>query len=242
MWDVLKLALLHPKDYFGAIKSQQIVLKETIDEGNDIYSFIFTLTRPTLWKTGQHAVFRFPEETMAGRNWRPFSVASSPHEGTIRIGTICVNEPSPFKQKLRSLKPGDTLTMNGPFGEFYVSNKDTQLVGVAGGIGITPFRALLHDIAHGHLDTPITLIYAAKPGAHTYKDEFDRYLTMTDKIQIYYVSERQEVADTLDSLISEHGNTASYFISGAPRMIDGIRTTLEEHGITRIVNDPFKGY
>ena len=241
-FEILWLALASPGDYVGALKTRHLIFKEVINEGSDVYTFVFEPKEPCPWRSGQHAIFRFPRSLVKGQYWRPFTVASSPHENTVRIGTVVVDEPSDFKANLRKLKPGDTFTMNGPFGEFYITPRDKHIVGVAGGIGITPFRALLHDIAHGHTDCSITLIYSAKANAYTYKADLDRYMEMSDKIQIRYVSSREELAAELDTQIAKHNNDASYYLSGAPAMIDNVRKTLEERGIERIVNDPFKGY
>lgn len=241
MFDFLIRALLHPLDYRTMFTKREIVLQEIIQESPTIYSFIFTGKKPYLWKAGQHAVFYFPHTKITGKTWRPFSIASSSEEGVIRIATIIKENPSDFKRNLLLLKHGDTLMMNGPFGEFHVSKKIHQIVGIAGGIGITPFRAILKDISLGVIvDTKITLIYSAITN-YTYKDEID-VLTQHPSIEVIYTKTPDEVHQALNVQIQQHANSASYFVSGSPGMIGAIKKSLIQKGITKIVNDPFKGY
>lgn len=241
MFDFLIRALLHPLDYRTMFTKREIVLQEIIQESPTIYSFTFTCKKPYLWKAGQHAVFYFKHTKITGKTWRAFSIASSAYEEVIKISTIITDTPSDFKKNLLLLKPGDVLMMNGPFGEFHVSKKIHQIVGVAGGIGITPFRAILKDISLGVIaDTKITLIYSAITN-YTYKNEID-VLTQHPSIEVVYTNTPEEVNQTLDAQVQIHGNSASYFVSGSPGMIGAIRKLLKEKGIKKIVNDPFKGY
>jgi NAD(P)H-flavin reductase len=123
----------------------------------------------------------------------------------------------------------------------YIKPRVEHIVGVAGGIGITPFRALIKAIASGSIvDTKLTLIYSAV-GIHTYKNEFDTALAHAN-IEIMYTSTPEEVNEALQKQVTLHQNNTHYFISGSPRMIEALRKTLLEKRIRNIVNDSFKGY
>lgn len=243
MLDVLIRATKNPIDYSPALLSHSLVLKEKIQESETVFSFIFTVNKNLSWKAGQHSLFYFKDKKVSGKSWRAFSVASSMHEDVIRIGTIITKEHSDFKDTLMKLTPGEEITMRGPFGEFSAKKKDPQMIGVAGGIGITPFRALAYEIAHNYLPNhSLTLIYSAKEGQHTYKTELDEWAQNCDRLKIIYTNTADEVNKNLDALITEHKNTARYYLSGSPGMITAIKKSCGEKGITRIVNDPFKGY
>ena len=131
--------------------------------------------------------------------------------------------------------------MNDPLGEFHTSSKIAHIVGIAGGIGITPFRALIKDISLGIIPhTKLTLIYSAV-GPHIFKDELE-ILAQHSDIEIIYTQTPDEVNTALDQQINAQGNSAHYFVSGSPGMIGAIRKTLKSKGIRHIINDPFKGY
>lgn len=241
MIDLFYRACLHPLDYIGALKKRRLIFKEKIQESGTIYSFIFEPTETLVWKAGQHAIFTFPKQKLTGRSWRPFSVASSPHEKVVRIGTIISEPHSDFKQKLFDLKPGNAIFMNGPFGEFYVKPRIKHIIGFAGGIGITPFRSILSHLTHQGSPIHITLIYSAKDH-HTYRREMDEWQATNDKLNIIYTRTPDEVNGAIDALTDTHKNNADYFISGSPGMINAIRQALKQKGIKKIHNDPFKGY
>lgn len=241
MFDIIARAVRHPIDYSGVLQSRVITLKEHRQESELIHSFLFTYAQPTDWKAGQHAVFTLPGMHVSGKTWRPFSVASAPHEGVIQIGTTIPPEHSDFKDKLLSLVPGDEIHMYGPFGEFHIRPHMKRIVGVAGGIGITPFRSLIADATHRKLPIPITLIYATKD-EHTYRNDLETLMSQNPHLTIHFVQNPDEVNLALASAIDEHKNTAHYFVSGSPGMIAAIQKNCHAQGVHKIVNDPFKGY
>ncbi|MCA9361060.1 FAD-dependent oxidoreductase [Candidatus Kaiserbacteria bacterium] len=242
MLDLLGRALLSPIDYHHYLYRHKLSFKERINEGNGVFSFIFETDHSFTWLAGQHGVFRLPNESITGKSWRAFSVASSSYENVVKISTNILPKPSDFKAKLQNLNVGDLATINGPYGEFHTKQNDGQLIGIAGGIGITPFRAILYEIANNHLSgTSLELIYAGKNDYFTYKDELDRFADHP-AIKIHYVNTPEEVNQQIDILTNHYKNTAKYFISGSPGMITAVKNTLKSKGIKRIINDPFKGY
>lgn len=242
MFDLFYRALLSPIDYSGALFKRTLIFKERIFEGEDVYSFIFTPTKQLSWKAGQHGLFLLPGKKVQGKIWRAFSIASAPEEGVVRIATTIPKLHSDFKEKLMSLETGERVHLFGPFGEFHVDKCGARVVGIAGGIGITPFRALLSSIVTHCPSTHMTLIYGGKNGTHFFKDALNVLQQTSQNIRVVYAMTPDEVTAALDQEIREQGNAAQYFISGSPGMIAGITKTLRQRGIKKIVNDPFKGY
>ncbi len=241
MWDVIARAFKHPFDYLPVILRRRIVLAEIRQETETVHSFIFKPKGAMRWKAGQHGIFLFPHAKITGKKWRAFSIASSSHEGEIRISTIIKEPVSDFKKHLLALKPGDELIMHGPFGEFRVSPHICRIVGIAGGIGITPFRALMKDISLGVIAaTQLTLIYSSID-PYVFKEEIDKF-ALHPSIKVIYTHTPEEVNAALDEQVEQYANSASYFISGSPGMIQAIRKTLKGKRIRHIVNDSFKGY
>lgn len=242
MWDFLLNTLKHPSDYLGILKTNTLVFSHRIDEGNGYYSFIFKPTKPLTWKAGEHGVFTMPDKVINGKAWRAFSIASSATENEIKIGTNIPVEVSDFKAKLMALTAGDKIKMHGPFGEFHLHNKTQQVVGIAGGIGITPFRALMHEIANNQIPgVNLHLIFAGRDNYFTYEAEI-RSFSEHPNISTVFINTPDEVNANIDSSVAEFGNNAEYFVSGSPGMIGAVKKTLKEKGIKQIYNDPFKGY
>lgn len=243
MLDLLWRTLRHLNDYLPARHCYNVTLIEKRHEGGDIYSFFFTPPPEATWRAGQHAVWYLNNSQITDpKPWRAFSISSSPHEEIIRITTRISETPSEFKKQLLAHTPGATLRMRGPFGEFYPHHTPTHIVGIAGGVGITPFRALAYDIAHGHIpQTQLTLIYASSAD-HIFAHELQTWSELQPAIQVIYTHTPEETSRAVHDAITNHQNTVEYFLSGSPGMITSITKDLRAQGITHIVSDPFKGY
>lgn len=242
MINLLSRAIKHPIDYLGLFSTRKITLKESIDEGYGVRSFFFETSKKINWKAGQHGVFTIPGKKIEGRKWRAFSIASSGEEEVIHIATHISEEPSDFKKKLLSLKEGDAIQMRGPFGEFHLDKSIKQAVGVVGGIGVTPLRAIAYEIVNEpKITTKLDLIFAGKDGCFPFEEEW-KVFSGHPNINIIKVNTSDEVTTEVDAKVAEYGNEATYFISGSPGMVSAIRNRIMSRGVTRIINDPFKGY
>lgn len=243
MLDVISRACRHPLDYSGIRRVTTLEFRERIQENDTIHSFIFTAPKLPIWKAGQHAIFTLPQKQVEGKTWRPFSVAAAPHENVIRIGTIISPEPSSFKQNLMSLQVGDQVRMYGPYGELYLRPNMKKVVAVAGGIGITPFRSIIADMANRGNNIEFHLIYSAK-AEHVYQADLENWKAKLPNLKISYTATSDEVNAELNKSVAENGNNAHYLLSGAPGMIEALRQSLLTQGVKRqhILHDPFKGY
>jgi len=86
---------------------------------------------------------------------RAYSMANYPDESDIvmlnvRIATPPPNAPAGTPTGIMSswlfgLKPGDTATVSGPFGEFIARETDNEMVFVGGGAGMAPMRSHVFD-------------------------------------------------------------------------------------------------
>ena len=47
-----------------------------------------------------------------------------------------------------SLKPGDKVTISGPYGEFFIKDTDREMVYVGGGAGMAPLRSHIFHLFH----------------------------------------------------------------------------------------------
>jgi len=85
---------------------------------------------------------------------RAYSMANYPEEKGIVKFNIRIATPPPGSKdippgKMSSwvfgLKPGDKVTVYGPFGEFFAKNTDAEMVFVGGGAGMAPMRSHIFD-------------------------------------------------------------------------------------------------
>jgi len=85
---------------------------------------------------------------------RAYSMASYPLEKGIIMFNIRIASPPPNKPKappgqvsafVFNLKPGDQVTLYGPYGEFFAKNTDAEMIFLGGGAGMAPLRSLIFD-------------------------------------------------------------------------------------------------
>jgi predicted ferric reductase len=103
---------------------------------------------------GQFFLWRFLSR---GRWWQahPFSLSAPPTDTRLRI---TVKDVGNFSGRLWELRPGTAVVAEGPFGTFTPAlSSGGRVALIAGGIGITPLRAMLDELlAHGQA---VTLIH-----------------------------------------------------------------------------------
>ena len=231
-------------DILGLFKNNKIKLVDKKSVANSNYLFSFKFKPDLEWKAGQHGMFKFKGEKLDGGNFRPFSVASIKEEKIITILTKISDSPSGFKSKLKSMEFGDTITLRGPFGGFYISDYNRPMVMVAGGVGITPMRALLKDIDRKSILTDASLLYIDSSGEYAFKEELEIIKRDNPNISIHFLNDRKILDYKLSDLVNRHNNNATYFIAGSPNMVKDIRNKIEAKGIKsrNIINDSFRGY
>ena len=94
--------------------------------------------------------------------YRAYSMANHPAEGNIVMLNIRVATPPWDRSKntwmdvnpgicssyVYSLKPGDKVTISGPYGEFFIKETNNEMVYVGGGAGMAPMRSHLFHLFH----------------------------------------------------------------------------------------------
>ncbi|MDW0545991.1 NADH:ubiquinone reductase (Na(+)-transporting) subunit F [Mannheimia haemolytica] len=85
---------------------------------------------------------------------RAYSMASYPEEKGIIMLNVRIATPPPrnpdvppgqMSSYIWSLKPGDKVTISGPFGEFFAKDTDAEMVFIGGGAGMAPMRSHIFD-------------------------------------------------------------------------------------------------
>ncbi len=71
-----------------------------------------------------------------------------------------------------SLKPGDKVTISGPFGEFFAKETDAEMVFIGGGAGMAPMRSHIFDqLKRLHSTRKISFWYGARSLREMFYDE-----------------------------------------------------------------------
>jgi ferredoxin-NADP reductase len=227
-------------------KNVEITLKEIKQETSDVYSFIFNKPENFNWKPGQHGVFKFTDrEIKKGKDFRIFSFASINEEDIILFSTRIVDEPSEFKKNLLELKSGDVMTVDGPMGKFTIKDYSKPSLVMAGGIGVTPIRALVKDIHHNGVKTKdIKVLYSDDRGEFAYTDTLENARDNSEGLDLVFISDRNEFTDKIDAYAKENQNNSLYYISGTPGMTSFFKEKLTGFGVDQenIITDSFMGY
>jgi predicted ferric reductase len=154
---------------------------EVTDEGGDVVSLRITgrnLGRLRA-QAGQFFLWRF----LAPRTWgtaHPFSLSAAPDGRSLRITVKGLGDHS---SRMAQIAPGTRVLAEGPFGVFTNARRHRdKVVLIAGGIGITPIRALVESM-HGDL---IVLYRVVREEDVIFRDELDA-LAATSGAMVHYI-------------------------------------------------------
>lgn len=134
---------------------------------HDIRGIQLRLIAPDIidFKAGQYIDLLVP-----GTNeWRSYSMANPPSRNNAIEIMIKLMPGGLFSDYVdQQLKPGQRLTLQGPYGSFQLRNTEREAIFIAGGSGMAPILSLLRDMAEKYNERVITYFY----GARTRRDLF----------------------------------------------------------------------
>jgi ferredoxin-NADP reductase len=112
------------------------------------------------FRAGQHADFTFLRPCLEVDNSRTFSLANSPNEKGPLMVALRMRDTS-FKIALKVAALGSKFKVTHPRGSFTLHQDVTRpAVFLAGGIGITPMRSILHWATQVRLPHKLYLFYS----------------------------------------------------------------------------------
>ena len=226
--------------------AMKLKLIEGKKEAGDAISFIFEPENKIQWVAGQFLIYFLPHETpdIRGKQ-RFFTISSAPFERHIMLTTrIFPDNPSSFKKALNEMKPGDTIDAKGPDGDFTVLGPNKHFVFIAGGIGITPFRSIIADLAHKNLPLNITLLYANSTSEFPFKDELEKIADDNPNFKIHYIVSPQHIDEDVVKQTVPNLSEPIFYVSGPEKMVEILSEMLMKMGISEdhIKQDFFPGY
>lgn len=220
----------------------------------------FWFEKPSGWtfKPGQYLDMTLLDsaETDSEGNVRSFSIASAPHEETLMVATRM--RDTAFKRVLRSMPLGTAVKVEGPSGDLILQNDSARTaVFLAGGIGITPFRSIVHWAAKEKSPNRIVLFYSNRrpedapflADLQCLENDNPKYkliasMTEMDKSHQPW---NGEIGLIDPRMLGRHLRGAAspiYYIAGPPAMVKGLHEMLSKTGINDddIRAEEFAGY
>lgn len=211
-----------------------------IQETNDVWSFFFEPLSKISWEAGQSIRLELQRPTW-GISERRFTIASAPHERYLQITTRLTG--SEFKSLLAELSPGQEIAGHNIEGSFTWSRADTEppILCIAGGIGITPFRALLLDAAEQKSLHDVILLHRSKDKPPVFSAELSR-LSEAEPGFLYHQLTNRLDEESIES-IAPNWRKRMIYISGSSEMVRQVSGLFALLGLPpeRIVRDIFTG-
>jgi predicted ferric reductase len=195
-----RMALRHQLHVQSVVEEAQDVVSIYID-GRDLGEL------PV--RAGQFFKCRF---LAPGLWWQvhPFSLSAAPNGEYLRI---TVKEVGDFTRSLHRLSPGARVLLNGPYGVFTAARRRRpRSFLIAGGIGITPLRALIEEMPQRK--NSITLVYRASSWEEVvFKAEIDGLVAARGGVVHYVVGRRGRE-------VSAHPLAPRFLLAAAPDLRD----------------------
>ena len=171
---------------------------------------------------------------------RPYSIASAPNPAaadTIELAVTLV-EHGRVSSALRTMKAGDTLQMDGPYGFFTREEhlgEDALLVGT--GTGVAPLRSMIHAALTAPVGPRLTLLFGCRTQADVlYGGELDALAQQHPRFDFVRTLSRADptwhgrrgyVQTHLEELIPRLGRPQVY-VCGLSGMVNAVRAVLKE--------------
>jgi len=194
--------------------------------------------------------------------FRAYSMANHPAEGNIVMLNIRIATP-PFDrvnggfQKVNpgicssyifSLKPGDKVTISGPYGEFFLKDNDNEMMFIGGGAGMAPMRSHLFHLFHTlkESDKKITFWYGARSWREVfYYDQFRAIEEKFPNFSFHLALSDPQPEDKWegpkgfihqvihDMYLGKHEEPEEidYYLCGPPMMNDAVQKMLYDLGV-----------
>lgn len=186
---------LHPK-------VQHVKVANIIDRSPDTKSFVLTYDKQkgsdslAYFSAGQYISITLKIGDLVIT--RPYSLSSSPKQalqGEYEITIKKVNDGLASTYILDNFTIGTSFDISAPLGHFtYEPLRDAKnVIGIAGGSGITPFLSLAKAIADNDEDFNLTLLYGSRNMEDSlFKEEFEDIEKRTNKFKLVRVLSESE--------------------------------------------------
>ena len=199
---------------------------------------------------------------------RAYSMANYPEEKGIVKFNIRIATPPPrstgivpgqMSSYVFSLKPGDKVTVYGPFGEFFARDTSNEMIFIGGGAGMAPMRSHIFDqLKRINSKRKISFWYGARSLRECfYSDEYDSLEAENENFEWHLALSDPQPQDNWDGLTGfihnvlfeqylknhEAPEDCEYYMCGPPMMNAACIKMLNDLGVENenILLDDFGG-
>ena len=205
--------------------------------------------------------------------FRAYSMANHPAEGNIVMLNIRIATP-PWDRKANafmkvnpgicssfifSRKPGDKVTVSGPYGEFFIKPTEKEMMFIGGGAGMAPMRSHIFDLFQTRKTSrKATFWYGGRSIRELfYMDDFQKIQSENPNFKFNVALSEPKPEDKwtgytgfihqviLDNYLKTHPEPEEieYYICGPPMMNDAVIKMLDDYGVPpeNIAFDDFGG-
>ena len=205
--------------------------------------------------------------------FRAYSMANHPAEGNIVMLNIRIATPPWDRAKNKwmdvnpgvcssyvySLKPGDKVTISGPYGEFFIKETENEMVYIGGGAGMAPMRSHIFDqLLRLNSNRKISYWYGARSMKEIfYKEDFEKLAEEHENFSFHIALSDALPEDnwegltgfihqvTQDEYLAKHDapEDCEYYLCGPPIMNSSCIKMLTDVGVEpeNIMLDDFGG-
>ena len=200
---------------------------------------------------------------------RAYSMANYPEEEGIIMLNVRIASPPPrgpegippgqMSSYIFNLKPGDEVTISGPFGEFFAKPTDNEMIFIGGGAGMAPMRSHIFDqFRRLSTDRKVSFWYGARSLREAfYVEDFDSIASENENFTWHLALSEPQPEDNFegytgfihqvlfDNYLKDHPSPedCEYYICGPPMMNDAVIKMLTDLGVEpeNVLFDDFGG-
>jgi Na+-transporting NADH:ubiquinone oxidoreductase subunit F len=167
--------------------------------------------------------------------------------------------PGQMSSYIFNLKPGDKVTISGPYGEFFAKETDAEMVFIGGGAGMAPMRSHIFDqLIRLNSKRKISFWYGARSVREIfYQEDFDKLAAEHDNFTWHVALSEPLPEDNwtgytgfihqvlLDNYLKDHPapEDCEFYMCGPPVMNAAVLKMLDDLGVEpeNILLDDFGG-
>ena len=190
--------------------------------------------------------------------FRAYSMANHPAEGNMVMLNIRIATPPPKQMTLPpgvcssytfALKPGDKITISGPYGEFHINKTNREMLYIGGGAGMAPLRSHIFHLFHTEkTKRKVSYWYGARSRREMfYTEEFEAIERQFPNFE-YHVALSEPLPEdnwtglrgfihqvVFDNYLKNHPNVdeIEFYLCGPPMMSAAVQKMLGDLGVEK---------